>query len=83
MVNRVVASDEVRTEALALAAKICANAPLAVRESLHIARRSVDLTDEQLVALGTEARARLIETDDYKEGPRAFIERRAPRWTGT
>jgi enoyl-CoA hydratase/carnithine racemase len=83
MVNKLVASDMVRTEALALAAKICANAPVAVRESLHIARRSYDLTDEELIALGTEARARLVQTDDYKEGPRAFIERRAPRWTGT
>jgi enoyl-CoA hydratase/carnithine racemase len=83
MVNRMVPSDMVRHEALALAEKICGNAPLAVRESLHIARRSFDLTDEQLVALGAEARARLVRSDDYKEGPRAFIERRPPNWTGS
>ncbi|RJG04208.1 enoyl-CoA hydratase-related protein [Noviherbaspirillum sedimenti] len=82
LVNRLVRADAVCQEAIRVAEKICRNAPVAVQESLNIARQSHDLTDEQLIALGDSARARLIKTEDFREGPRAFIERREPRWTG-
>lgn len=82
LVNRVAPHDQVRQAALALAGEVCANAPLAVRESLQIARLAYDLTDDELRALSEEAGARNSATEDFKEGPKAFVEKRAPRWQG-
>lgn len=82
LVNAVVPAGEVRTAALALAESVCANAPVAVRESLAIARRAAELDDAALWALSREASARIRETEDFREGPRAFVEKRAPRWVG-
>jgi len=82
LVNRLVPRDQLMPEALKLAAAICENAPVAVRESLGVARRAYDLDDAGLRELSGEASRRNAATDDYKEGPRAFIEKRAPRWAG-
>ncbi|MFN0185864.1 MAG: enoyl-CoA hydratase-related protein [Aquabacterium sp.] len=68
--------------ARALAARITANAPIAVRESLGVARQAFDRTDAELARLSDEGQARNMTSEDFKEGPRAFIEKRAPRWQG-
>jgi enoyl-CoA hydratase/carnithine racemase len=82
LVNRLVSRDQLMPEALKLAAAICENAPIAVRESLGVARQAYDLNDAELRELSGAASRRNAATDDYKEGPRAFIEKRAPRWAG-
>lgn len=82
LVNRVVPLADVVDEAGKLAGRICANAPLAVRESLNIASKACDLDDESLDRLSWEAQKRLSRTDDFQEGPRAFVEKRAPVWKG-
>lgn len=82
LVNYLVPAAQLLDQALALAARIAANAPAAVRESLGIARQADDLTDTQLGRMSHEALARIALTDDFREGPRAFVEKRAPRWTG-
>ncbi|MCK8784756.1 enoyl-CoA hydratase-related protein [Roseomonas sp. NAR14] len=82
LLNRVVPAGEVLAAALDLARRIVANAPIAVRESLAIARRAGELDDETLWRLSREASARIRETEDFREGPRAFVEKRAPRWVG-
>ena len=69
-------------EALALAESICANAPLAVRESLEMANHDVLGDDRDAWERSHAAHARLLETEDVKEGIGAFFERRTPRWTG-
>ena len=82
LVNRLCSAGEAKKEALLLAAEICANAPLAVRESLAVARRAFDLDDAALMQLSAEAQERLKRTEDFAEGPRAFLERRRPTWMG-
>lgn len=43
---------------------------------------SDNLSEPELRQLGADCLARLALTEDYQEGTRAFIEKRAPRWTG-
>lgn len=82
LVNRVVEKEKVLAAAVSLAGEICANAPLAVRQSLTLARRAARFEDASLREAGDEAQLRLSGTADYVEGSRAFIEKRAPKWLG-
>jgi len=82
LVNRVVPKAQTLPEALSLANSIAANAPVAVRESLLIARQALDLDEDTLARLSDEGQQRVMRTDDFHEGPRAFLEKRAPRWRG-
>lgn len=82
LVNQVVAPGQLLTQARALAARITRNAPVAVRESLQVARRVHDLDEAGLRALSQQCRDRVAASEDYQEGPRAFVEKRAPRWSG-
>lgn len=84
LVNRLVADvDGLREAALALAAEIARNAPVAVRQSLRVAREANSGLDEAaLRALTRDAFERVAASEDFKEGPRAFIEKRAPHWSG-
>jgi len=82
LVNRVVPKNATVEVAIQLAASIAANAPIAVREALAIARQAYDLDDHTLSRLSVEALARLKHTEDFQEGPRAFLENRVARWCG-
>jgi enoyl-CoA hydratase/carnithine racemase len=81
LVNHVVPATELMTTARQLAARICANAPLAVRESLTIARSAHEFSEKEAWARSAEARTRVMQTADAQEGPRAFAEKREPTWT--
>lgn len=83
MVNRLVDPEQVLNEALLLASQIAANAPIAVRESLRVARAAFAQNEAGLRAITREARGAVFASNDYKEGPLAFIEKRKPCWTGT
>ncbi|MGX7706041.1 enoyl-CoA hydratase-related protein [Methylobacterium sp. Gmos1] len=82
LVNRLAAPGAARAEALALAQTIAGNAPLAVRESLAVARLAPDSDEAALRAASAAARARVQASEDYREGPRAFVEKRPPQWSG-
>lgn len=82
LVNRVVPMDDVVPTAIALAEAITINAPVSVQESLKVARLAQEETDKQLRERSQAATAVIMKTEDFKEGPKAFLEKRAPVWKG-
>lgn len=82
LVNRAVPRGELIASAVELAQQITANAPLAVRKSLLVARKAYDSAERDLFGLSDEIIKDLMRTEDFKEGPRAFIEKRPPVWSG-
>jgi len=82
LINRVVPKEEVVKEALSLAETIAANAPVSVRESLNLARAVQDCTESELWERNVESTKRVTSSEDAKEGPRAFLEKRTPQWQG-
>ena len=82
LVNRVVAAEQLMPQALALAEQVVRNAPLSVSESLLLIKQTHDLDEAALHERVWAARDRIVGSEDYREGPRAFIEKRPPRWQG-
>lgn len=81
LVNRVVPGEEVLDVAVALAERICRNAPLAVRLSKKVVKASADVSEDEAWARSGEALAEVFASPDAREGAVAFAEKRAPRWT--
>jgi len=82
LINRIAPRDKLIEEAKALADLVCECSPIAVQESLYVARQAYDHPEADLRAMTMKGRERLIKSEDYKEGPKAFIEKRAPNWLG-
>jgi enoyl-CoA hydratase len=82
LVNRVVDSIELLSEAQRLAREIAALAPLAIRACLKAVTRGLSLPLEDGLALEAQLFSRLFATEDMREGTRAFLEKRAPVFEG-
>ncbi|HXY94121.1 MAG TPA: crotonase/enoyl-CoA hydratase family protein [Acidimicrobiia bacterium] len=82
LVNRVVPPDRVLDEALALADRIAANGPLAVRATKQLMRDALDASRDEIWARQTEVAQMVFGSEDAREGARAFVEKRPPNWSG-
>ena len=70
--------------AIAWADRIAENAPLAVAASKALVRAAAQGHDEEsLWKMQEPLSAKVFTSNDAKEGPKAFAEKRAPNWTGT
>ena len=81
-VNKVVPGETLMEEAMALAQRIARNAPLSVQYFKELAHRGMDMSAASTCALTYQMYDRLLQSEDSKEGPRAFAEKRAPQWQG-
>jgi enoyl-CoA hydratase len=82
LVNKVVPAGNLLDEAIALAERIAANAPLAVRYSKGVMKRAAEVPESEGWAINSEAVGVVFTSEDAMEGPIAFAEKRAPRWQG-
>jgi len=82
LVNQVVALDQLLPTAEALAKKIVANAPLAVRYSLDAVHEGINAPVEQGLSQESTLFGLSFATQDMKEGTRAFLEKRAAKFVG-
>jgi enoyl-CoA hydratase len=82
LVNRVVPAAEVLPTALDLARRMSLGAPVALEKTKEVMVRSSGLPLEQAFEIETRCTRENAATDDAKEGPRAFMEKRPPVFTG-
>ena len=82
LVNHLCEPGGALAAALALADRITANAPIALRESRAIILEGTGAPDPEAWRRSDEGAARAFASDDVREGVAAFVEKRAPRWTG-
>ncbi len=80
LVNKVVPLADLLTEAEALAQRICAAAPLSVQGVKEAAYRGIEVSLEEGLKIEAEIMNRIGKSEDAKEGPRAFGEKRRPEW---
>ena len=82
LISEVVEHDRLMERAREITDLVNRNAPLAVRGTRLAIRKGLDLPLHEAEILAEAFRERVVRTDDAKEGPQAFVEKRAPRWEG-
>ena len=82
LVNRVCEPGKLLEEALAVAQAIADNAPLSVRQAKRSIHYGLDMDLLTGYRFEIEAYNRLVDTDDRREGVRAFVEKRKPAFRG-
>jgi enoyl-CoA hydratase len=82
LVNDLCDDGQALERAMALADRICANAPIAVRESRKIVLEATNAPDEIGWRMSMEGMGKAMQSTDFSEGLTAFIEKRKPNWTG-
>lgn len=82
LVNRVVPGAELMDETKKLAARLANGAPLAMQAILRAVTKGLEVPIEEGLKFEQEGSALVFNSEDAKEGSRAFLEKRAPVFTG-
>ena len=82
LINEIVAEDELQERSLDWARRITANAPMAVQATKESVLRGLGGSLEEAYGVEAELSKRVFQSEDAKEGPKAFAEKRPPRWSG-
>jgi enoyl-CoA hydratase/carnithine racemase len=82
LVNKAVPGADVNKAAEEFANRILKGAPMSVAFIKEAIKKGVELSLEEGLRLEADLSAMVATTDDSKEGPRAFAEKRAPVWKG-
>jgi crotonobetainyl-CoA hydratase len=82
LVNSVVPAGNVLEHTMSLAHAIACNAPLSVAESKRMINEGAGLAEDDAWLLSEAAFQRIKDSADALEGPRAFAEKRPPKWQG-
>jgi enoyl-CoA hydratase len=80
LIGHVVPDGQALDRALEIAAAIAANGPIAVRAILQVIRDTEGMPENEAFALEAKAGMAVFASDDAKEGPRAFAEKRRPEF---
>ena len=83
LVNHVVPDGQALSHARTLADRIAANGPLAVSAILRTLRETESLPEAEAFAIESRLGMEVMASNDAAEGPRAFLEKRPPKFTGT
>jgi enoyl-CoA hydratase len=82
LINKVVPADQLMAESERYAAMICRNGPLAVQAAKEAALTAYNMSWDEAFTVEALITARIFATDDAQEGPKAFAEKREPRFNG-
>lgn len=82
LVNRVIPAEEVDSTALEIAIKISELAPVAVQNCLRAVNQGLRMSLDEGLKLESKLFAKMFSTEDMREGTRAFLEKRKPKFVG-
>ena len=82
LLNEIVDEAELLPKARDWAKRITANAPIAVQATKESVLRGLTVTMEEAYGIEMELAGRVFSSEDAKEGPAAFAEKREPKWQG-
>jgi len=80
LLNEIVAPDELMDTAFRWAGRILANGPLAIRATKESVIRGMEVTMKEAYKIESELSQMVFATEDAKEGPKAFAEKRPANW---
>ncbi len=75
-------TDDIMGKAMEIAEKIAANGPLAVKAIRRSVKECLGKPEREALKIESEISGPIFQTEDAKEGPRAFMEKRAPEYHG-
>ncbi len=82
LLNEIVEPEELHGAARALARRITANAPFAVAKTKESVLRGLAVDESEAYRIESRIAREVFASEDAKEGPRAFAEKREPHWVG-
>ncbi len=82
LVAEVVPPAELIPTAEKIAAEIMLGAPLSIRAAKEATLKGLDVTLQEAITTRFPGQTAMYESEDFKEGPKAFVEKRKPDWKG-